>query len=76
MKNMIGLLGGYGSRATALIFERDINVHSKARADSEFPHLLVYNLPSEVASVQMLDRKALLKEVFLALQVFERAGCN
>jgi aspartate/glutamate racemase len=76
MKDMIGLLGGYGSRATALIFDRAINVHSRARSDSEFPHLLVYNLPSEVASVQMLDRKALFEEVYLALQALERAGCD
>lgn len=73
---MKGLLGGYGSRATALIFDRCINVYcAKADSDRDFPHVLVYNLPSTVADVEM-SKTELLDEVASGLRLLKHAGCQ
>lgn len=75
MKPLIGLLGGCGSRASAFIYQRVIDC-TLADKDSDFPKLLVYNLPVKNLGISCKPSQELITEIAAAAMLLTNAGCK
>ncbi len=76
-KERLGLLGGVGARASALIYQRAMDYVVGAQSDADFPDLLIYSKPFKHSSVSCTDQIDELKqELHEALDRLVSAGCT
>lgn len=74
-KKKIGLLGGMGSRASALIYQRAMDyVH--AYDDSSFPDLMIYNCPFVGSTATAKKSLVIERQVQSGLDRLQQAGCT
>lgn len=67
----IGVLAGMGPRSTAPFLERVVEqcaVQYGATADSDFPPIMVYSLPTPFTAIQPLDHDAMRRSIRAGLQ--------
>lgn len=72
---MKGILGGCGAYASAELYRRTLTI-TAAQKDSDFPELLVYNMPSKHLGSARKASPELLFETLKGLKVLKQAGCT
>ena len=76
-KKIIGILAGMGPRSTAPFLERVIDECQRqygAQNDIDFPHILIYSLPTPFFVNKPIDHKEMRNALFHGIKKLEQAG--
>lgn len=77
--NLIGILGGMGPRSTAPFLDLVIDecqLQYGAKHDEEFPHMMVYSLPTPFYIDRPINHELMKKAIVGGLQKLESAGVD
>ena len=78
-KMIIGILAGMGPRSTAPFLEKVIDQCQKqygAQHDIDYPHILIYSLPTPFFVDKPIDHKEMKKIVLQGIKKLEEAGVS
>src|SRR3989338_9569091 len=78
-KMIIGILAGMGPRSTAPFLERVIDECQRqygAQNDIDYPHILIYSLPTPFFVDKPIDHKEMKKIVLQGIKKLEEAGVS
>ncbi len=75
----IGILGGMGPEATAELYRRIITIcqrEYRAKYDSDFPPIFIYNLPLPDIVLESGDKEAVVRTIKDGIEKLATAGCD
>ena len=78
-RNLIGILAGMGPRSTAPFLDLVIDecqLQYDAKYDEEFPHMMVYSLPTPFYIDRPINHELMKKTIIEGLQKLESAGVD
>jgi len=79
MPKTIGILGGMGPRSTAPFLELVLDQCQQqygAKDDLDFPHLMIYSLPTPFYLDRPIDHQQMKRQISLGLQRLEQNGVD